>query len=457
MSTTDTRLLPDEPVTSLADHIDRGGGVGLATALEMEPEEVIDLLEGSGLRGRGGAGFPTVMKWRSILGGAGETSEGAPPVAIVVNGAEGEPGTYKDRAIMLANPWQFLEGVLIAAHAVGATRIFIGTKDRFDDVRARLTDAIEQAIAADWPGAQAIQIVAGPDEYLFGEETALLEVVEGKLPMPRHLPPYVNGLFTESTNPSVALVNNVETLTNIPLIIGDGAESWAAVGTDDSPGTMVFTVVGDVTTPGVYELPLGTPLRTLLFDIAGADDVMAVFSGVANAVITPDMLDTPLSFDLMRDAGSGLGSGGFIVYDHSHCIVRVAAILNHFLAIESCGQCNACKLGTDAIATTLKRIDLGEGTDTDLETLVHWAAQVTDLARCGLPMGAQLMVASLLDRFSDEFHAHLGRPCESDVIEHVPKISGLEPESGGVTFDQDYDRKRTDWSYADSPEEHWQR
>lgn len=448
-STTVPRLLPDEPIPTLDAYIDLGGGRGLLRALQLSPDEIIETIGSAGLRGRGGAGFPTGSKWRSIVETAREDEL---PATLVVNGAEGEPGTYKDRALLLNNPYQVIEGTLIACHALGASRAFIGVKERFAEPRGRLEAALAEAKAAGWPGADAVEIVAGPDEYLFGEETGLLEVIEGRLPMPRHLRPYMNGLFTESSNPSLAVVNNVETLANVPVICADGPDAYRKVGTEDATGSMLFTITGDVANAGVYELPLGTPLRVLIEDIAGAHDVQAIFNGVANAVITPAMLDTPLDYRSMTAAGTGLGSGGFVVYDSSHCLVRVAAVLNRFLAVESCGQCNACKLGTGAISDLLHRVDVGDGTEHDLEELAKWAVQVTDLARCGLPTGAQLMVASLLQTFEDLFVGHLGRPCPSEREEQVPKIEHLDLDTGEVTFDPTYQQKHPDWTYADDPE-----
>lgn len=442
---TAARLLPDGPIPSLGAYIDSGGGRGLMTALQREPDEIIEAVDAAGLRGRGGAGFGTGRKWRSIVNSARDQELA---VSLVVNGAEGEPGTYKDRALLLFNPYQVLEGILIACHAVGASIAYVGIKGSFTEPRQRLADALAEAVAAGWPCAEQVQIVAGPDEYLFGEEKAMLEVIEGKLPFPRHLAPYVNGLFTQSANPSLALVNNVETLANVPVIVASGPQAYRQVGPDTAPGTMLFTVTGDVSTAGVFELPLGTPLCVLLHDIAGAEDVKAVFSGVSNPVITPAMLDTPLNYESMARAGSGLGSGGFIVYDSRHCIVRVAATLTRFLAVESCGQCNACKLGTGAINEILYRIDSGDGRPLDLEALASWAARVTDLARCGLPVGAQVIVVSLLTQFRDEVADHLGRPCPSVIDEIVPKIEHLDLDTGEVRYDQGYHRKRSDWTYA---------
>ncbi len=440
-----SRLLPNQPVTDLDASVEAGGGAGLAQLLEVDRDELVARISDSGLRGRGGAGFATGTKWRSIIDTA--TAEDL-AVALVVNAAEGEPGTYKDRALMRWNPFQVLEGALIARVAVDASRVFVGLKERATAAGATMQAAILAAREAGWPGAEVVELVAGPDEYLYGEETAMLEVIEGNLPMPRHVAPYVNGLFTGTANPSLALVNNVETLANVPAIVARGAEWFRSQGSDESPGTMVFTLSGDVENPGCWELPLGVPLDTLLTDIGGARDPKLAISGVSAALITPEAFSTPTGFDTMADAGIGLGSAGFVVYDQSHCVVRVAARLSRFLSVESCGQCNACSLGTSEITAILERIDAGEGESADLEELATRATRVTDLQRCALPTGAQLLVASLLESFTDEVRDHLGMPCWSEREPGIPKITDVDLATGAVTFDPDYHRKREDWSYG---------
>jgi NADH-quinone oxidoreductase subunit F len=440
------RLLPDEPIGTLDDYLQAGGGEGLLAALERPPEEVVAAVKASGLRGRGGAGFPTGVKWSSVVASVAEGGAGS--LYLVVNGAEGEPGTYKDRTLLEYNPFQVVEGILIGLHATGARQAYVGVKQRFTEPLRRLAEALKAVNQAGWRGAERIELVPGPDEYLFGEESGMLEVVEDRLPMPRILPPYEIGLFAGITQPNPTIVNNVETFANVPLIVANGPDWYRQVGTESSPGTMLFTVVGDVDTPGVYELPLGTPLRTLLVDIAGAGGIKAVYSGTSNTVVTPDLLDLPLGFDEFRDAGTGMGSGGFVVYDPSHCIVRVVATLEHFLAIESCGQCNACKLGNQALDDLLHKIDRGDGVEDDLEAILERVASVTDQNRCYLPVGGQLMVGSTLHRYADEFAAHLGRPCWSERAPMIPKIEHLDHQTGETVFDRNYHRKQPDWSYA---------
>jgi NADH-quinone oxidoreductase subunit F len=440
------RLLPATPVTSLAGHLRAGGGRGLERALELTPEEVIAQIDASGLRGRGGAGFPTARKWRGVLDTAA-TAGGR--VTIVANAAEGEPGTYKDRTLIEQQPYAFLEGLCVALHATGAEAAYVGIKERFATPIARVTAALGELVEAAWPGADRITIVPGPDAYLFGEESAMLEVIEGKLPMPRVVKPYEQGLFATTTSPNPTIVNNVETLSHVARILANGPDWFREAGTDASPGTMVFTVIGDVESPGVYELALGTPLRALLEAVAGASDIKAVYSGVSNAVITPEHLDVPLCFDATRDAGIGMGSGGFIVYDHSRSIVDVLSVLVNFLSVESCGQCNACKLGNGAMAELLAKVQRGQAAPTDLEALLRWSHSVTDQNRCYLPVGSQLVVGSTVAAFVDEFVATVEsrEPTPADLP--TPLIEHLDEATGEVVYPERYHLKQPDWSYAD--------
>ncbi|WP_052665552.1 NADH-ubiquinone oxidoreductase-F iron-sulfur binding region domain-containing protein [Nitriliruptor alkaliphilus] len=444
---TDTdRLLPARPVRSLDEHLAAGGGAGLARALELDPDQVIELVDAAGLRGRGGAGFPTARKWRGVLANA-VAAEVAP--TLVANGAEGEPGTYKDRVLLEQQPYAFLEGVCIAMYATGAATAHIATKAKFTGPVAALTDAFQQVQAAGWPGADRIEVTLGPDAYLFGEETGMLRVIEGALPLPQVTRPFEEGLFATTLAPNPTVVNNVETFSHVARIVAEGPDWFREAGTEASPGTMLFSVVGDVESPGTYELAMGTPLRTLLEDIAGARDVKVVAPGVSSGVITPGMLDTPLDFDAMRKAGTGLGSGGFVVYDSSRSIVDVLAVLLRFLAVESCGQCNPCKLGNIEMYEVLAKIQRGEATRTDLERMLLRSHTVTDQNRCYLPIGSQALVGSTVEAFVDEFVATVeaGEPTPADLP--VPLIDHIDEATGRVTFHERYHLKRSDWSYAD--------
>jgi NADH-quinone oxidoreductase subunit F len=446
MMSRDTVLLPDRPA-SIEDYLAAGGGEALRAALDKGPEWAIDEVRRSGLRGRGGAGFPTGIKWRTVRG------EGAETRYLAVNAAEGEPGTFKDRWIIRMNPYQVLEGIAIAAFAVGAEKAFVGIKAGFEREIGRLGAAMGEMEARGMLGPTPIQVVPGPDEYLFGEEKALLEVIEGNAPLPRVVPPYMEGLFRAPGRPNPTVVNNVETLANVPHILREGADRYRSIGTDSSPGTMVFTVVGDVRHPGMYEVPLGMPLRDLIVGIAGGPaegrELRAIFPGASSTVLVPEQLDTPLDFDAMRQVGSGLGSGGFVVYDDTACMVRTTLAFCRFLYIESCAQCPACKHGSGQITELLERLERGEGTDADLDTILARAYTVTDAQKCALPTGTSLVSQSALQLFDEEFAAHVRLGCRSDRDIPVPKLMDFDEETGTFTYDDRYRLKRPDWTYAD--------
>src|SRR5581483_11306077 len=314
-SKADAVLLGVDPVESWEAYVASGGGMGLANALALGPTEVVSAVTKARLRGRGGGGFPTGIKWASVA------QDACPTKYVVCNGAEGEPGTFKDRYLLRRNPYQMLEGLAIAAYAVGARRAYVCLKKSFVREIARVRRAVKEMSAARCLGDVTVDVVLGPEDYLFGEEKAMLEVIEGGLAMPREadLPPYVHGLFVvrpDRSNPTV--VNNVETLSNIPHIFCRGADWFRSIGTPDTPGTMVFTISGDVATPGVFELPMGTPVDELVYEHGGGmrpgRKVKAVLSGVSNAVIQASALRTRMDFGSMQAIGSGLGSGGFVVF-----------------------------------------------------------------------------------------------------------------------------------------------
>jgi NADH:ubiquinone oxidoreductase subunit F (NADH-binding) len=454
------RLLDGDPVLSLDEFRSRGGGAAFAVAVAAGEDAVIGVVTDSGLRGRGGAGFPTGRKWQGIR-------EAGPGRRFAVcNAAEGEPGTFKDRALLRHDPYRVLEGLAIASFAVGAERAYIATKARYDREAERLRSAIEECAEAALFADLAIELVLGPDEYLFGEEKALLEVIEGHDPLPRLLPPYEHGLFATDVQtgwqsvdaptvgpkgqPNPTLVNNVETLAHVPRIIRDGADWFRSVGTAESPGTTVATVVGDVAAPFVGEVELGTPLWDLVAEAGGLREgrkVQAVFSGVANAVITAEELDSPVSYEGLAAAGSGLGSAGFVVYDDSACMVEVARELSRFLYVESCGQCRSCKFGCGEITRRLEGIADGTGTDLDVEVIGARILSVTDQTRCYLAAEEQILISSILREFPEEFALHLEGRCSVEPREiHVPKL--IEVADGIATYDERHARKQPDWTYA---------
>lgn len=445
---TDRILLPDGPLSSVDEYVARGGGAALARALDRPPEETIEEVRRSGLRGRGGAGFPTGIKWRTVR------EADADRRFVAVNAAEGEPGTFKDRWLIRANPYQLLEGTAVAAHVVGAEKAFIGIKAGFRQEIDRLGGAMREMEERDLLGPTPIEVVPGPDEYLFGEEKALLEVIEGSDPLPRIVPPYMEGLFRGPGSPNPTVVNNVETLANVPHIVREGADWFRQFGTEGSPGTMLFTLLGDVQHPGVYELALGHPLSDLVHGIGGGPPegraVKAVFPGASSTILASQRLDTPMDFDSMKAVGSGLGSAGFVVYDETACIVRATLVFSRFLYIESCAQCPACKHGTGEITELLERIDRGDGRELDLETIVARSLTVTDAQRCALPTGETLLVQSALQQFAEEFGDHLGRACPSDRDLPPPKIVDFDEESGEFLLDERYRLKQPDWTYAEA-------
>jgi NADH:ubiquinone oxidoreductase subunit F (NADH-binding) len=468
-----TFLLPLEPVASLDAYLaTETGGSGVRRAHELGPDATIDLVSRSGLRGRGGGGFPTGQKWAGIAAQTGGRRY------LVCNGAEGEPGTFKDRALLRANPYQLVEGVAIAAFAIGATESFICLKASFRREIDAVTRAVQEFQTAGICGDCRITIVAGPDEYLFGEEKAMLEVIEGNEPLPRWLPPYLHGLFATApqlgwqstdnetgsapggTGSNPTLVNNVETLSNIPHILTKDAEWFRSMGTAESPGTIVTTVVGDVVAPDVGEVEMGTPLRAVI-DAVGSGlvegrSVKAVFSGVANAVVTARDLDAPVSYEGFQAIGSGMGSAGFIVYDDTTCMVDAAYRFSRFLSIESCGQCPPCKLGSSAITEHLERIETGVGTDSDLDAITGWLGHVTDGSRCFLASEEQIVVTSILRAFPEEFteHIELGR-CPLPRRLPIPKLIDLA--DGRAVYDDSFWHKRPDWTYAPEGERHERR
>jgi len=456
------RLLTDPPVGSLDEYRSGGGGSALERARKTSPVAVIDELGRAGLRGRGGAGFPTATKWRSIADGGGRHHY------AVCNAAEGEPGTFKDRALLRANPYAVLEGLLVAAHAVGALEAFIALKRSFDDETSRITGALTEMSEEGWVGGIRVAVVAGPEEYLFGEEKALLEVIEGNDPLPRWLPPYLHGLYAtapqlgwQSSEPgrghsktdhvaNPTLVNNAETLAHAAWILSHGADAFRSAGTEQSPGTILCTVVGDVRAPGVVEMAMGTTLRHAIDRCGGplpGRRVKAVFPGVANAAVTEAALDVPLTYEDMSAIGSGLGAAGFIVYDDTACMVEVAAVFARFLYVESCGQCLPCKLGTGEVTEALERIRDGVGNAGDIDHIATRLAIVADGNRCYLPVQAQNLISSVLRQFAGDLEAHVDGACPTGRTEiPTPKIADMV--DGMVIYDVQQERKQPDWTYS---------
>ena len=459
---------PARPARSLDEYLATDwGGLGVARAAELGPEHTVDEIARAGLRGRGGAGFPTGRKWSGVRAQPGTDRY------VVANAGEGEPGTFKDRAILRANPYQFIEGLMIAAATIGAAEAFVGFKASFTEEIECVTRAVQEMQDAGLCQGCQVTIVRGPEEYLLGEEKALLEVIEGKDPLPRVLPPFEHGLFATApqlgwqateleaghaglheSNPT--LVNNVETLTNIAPILVRGADWFRSFGTAESPGNVVCTIVGDVQRPDVAEVELGTPLRTVIDAVGGGPlegrTIKAVFSGVSNPVVVASDLDVSLSYEAFAAIGSGMGAAGFIAVDDTACMVDVARAFSRFLYVESCGQCPACKRGSGEITELLERIDGGRGTIRDVEAIGGWLRTVTDGNRCYLAVEEQAIVASILRAFPNEFEEHLdGAGCPRPRRFMLPKLVDLR--DGRAVYDERQPFKRSDWTYGSRAEQ----
>jgi NADH:ubiquinone oxidoreductase subunit F (NADH-binding) len=459
-----TRVLDQEPVTSLGDYQAMGGGNGLVAARESGPEVTLAVLDASGLRGRGGAGFPTGAKWRTI---ASYLTDAA-PATVVVNAAEGEPGTFKDRALLRANPYRVLEGALIAATTIGADQVVVATKQRFTEEVARLRRAASEIRMCGWADEIAIDVVEGPDEYLFGEETALLEVVAGRPPFPRLTPPWRRGIdqtagearaggapaaaelggMNDGTDVPPTLVNNVETMAHVAMILANGEDWFREVGTEASPGTIVCTISGDTERAGVAEVAMGTPLREVIDAVGGPVEagIGMVLPGVSNRILPPDLLDVPLTYEALAEIDSGLGTGGFVVVGADVHPVAVAHGVSRFLAVESCGQCTPCKGDGLRIAEGLERIRTRQprGEDEYREVLGRLGT-VEDEARCFLASQHRMVIVSLLRLFSDEVRdvATYG----GDEIDPYLVTELLDIRDGRAVYDEQHAAKQPDWTF----------
>ena len=459
------RVLDHDLVAALADYIEIGGGAGLDAARRLEGVGIAEEVAASGLRGRGGAGFPTGVKWQTV---AAEAGTGPPPI-VVVNGAEGEPGSFKDRMLLRRNPYRVLEGALIAAAAVRAQHVVVALKRSFQIERRRVAYAIAEMSDAGWLVDVDVRITIGPSEYLYGEETALLEVVEGRQPFPRVAPPYRRGLTDTdepgaidphgNTAPGVGLVlaNNVETLANVPGVVSQGADWFRSLGTPESPGTVVCTVSGDTRRAGVAEFPMGTTIAEIIDEIGGGarDDgrIVAAISGVANAILPVELFDTPACYNALQAVGSGLGAAGFIVFDERADLIAVAHGVSRFLAVESCGQCEPCKRDGMAVATALDDLRRSEG-DGDVEpSMRDWLGTITDGARCYLARQHQAVVTSILDHVPGSIAGHLDGslpPAEPVLIAPIVDI-----DDGQVVLDTSQADKQPDWSYEAEDSGRW--
>jgi NADH-quinone oxidoreductase subunit F len=415
---------------ALETYLAHGGYEGLRAALAMDPGAVVQAVKDSGLRGRGGAGFPTGMKWGFL-----PPPDGGPRY-LVVNADESEPGTCKDIPLMLASPQHLIEGIVITSYAIGCHHAFIYVRGEVLHVYRRLQNAIREAYDAGYLGKDIqgsgfdleVTLHAGAGAYICGEETALLDSLEGLRGQPRLKPPFpaVEGLYARPT-----VVNNVESIASVPGILRNGAAWFAGMGTEKSQGHGLFSLSGHIARPGQYEAPLGITLRELI-DLAGgvrAGHELKFWTpgGSSTPLFTAEHLDIPLDYESVGAAGSMLGTRALQIFDDTTCVVRAVTRWTDFYAHESCGKCTPCREGTYWLKQVLRRIEAGQGVDDDLDMLVDLCESILGRAFCALGDGATFPVTSSLKHFRDEYRAHIDSggcpfdPSASALFPYTPK------------------------------------
>ncbi|MCP1224322.1 NADH-quinone oxidoreductase subunit NuoF [Sebaldella sp. S0638] len=396
---------------SIDDYVLADGYTALDKALKMTPEEVVEIVKNSGLRGRGGAGFPTGKKWEIAL------HNEAPEKYVVCNADEGDPGAFMDRSILEDDPHSIVEAMAICGYAIGAEYGLVYIRAEYPNAMKVIAKAIKDARSHGFLGKNIyntnfsfdIQLKYGAGAFVCGEETALIRSMMGKRGEPVNKPPFPaeRGYKNSPTN-----VNNVETLANIPVIIKRGAEWFRSFGTENSPGTKVFALAGKINNTGLIEVPMGTTLREIIYEIGGGIKNGKRFKAVqtggpSGGCLTIDDLDTSIDFDSLTAKGSMMGSGGMIIMDEDNCMPAMAKFYLDFTVDESCGKCTPCRIGNKRLLEILKRITSGEGTEDDLYTLKELSLIIKDSALCGLGQTAPNPVLSTLDKFWDEYIAHV--------------------------------------------------
>jgi len=406
---------------NIDEYIATGGYEALGLALtEKSPQELIETMVSSGLRGRGGAGFPTGLKWRFVA------QESGPTKVVVCNADEGDPGAFMDRSLLEGDPHSVIEGMEIASYAVGATRGYVYVRAEYPLAIRRLNHAIDQARAHGLLGSDIletgfsfdIEVRIGAGAFVCGEETALIASIEGERGVPRTRPPYpsTSGVFGHPT-----LINNAETWGNIRHIVLKGADWFSSIGTPDSPGTKVFALSGKVVNTGLVEVPMGTTLRELIYDIGGGIPGGKAFKAVqtggpSGGCIPAQHLDTPIDYESLKRLGAIMGSGGVIVMDEDNCMVNIAKYFLEFTCDESCGKCVPCRAGTRQMLDILVRITEGEGRPEDIDRLRSLGQTIVETSLCGLGQSAPNPVLSTLEHFGDEYQAHIDAgKCEAKV------------------------------------------
>jgi len=414
---------------SIEEYVIHDGYTALGKALtEMSPQQVINEIKESNLRGRGGAGFPTGSKWGFVASASGDLKY------VICNADESEPGTFKDRLILEGDPHSIIEAMTIAAYAVGSREGYIYIRGEYSLAQTRLVNAIRQAKELGFLGENIfgtdfcfdIQIHAGAGAYICGEETALIESIEGKRGEPRPRPPYptTNGLWDKPT-----LVNNVETLANVAPIIRNGADWFKSYGNPSSAGTKVYTILGDVNVTGLIEVPMGITLREVISIYAkgmknGAKLKLAQTGGSSGSIIPADLQDVPMDYDSFAKAGVTMGSGALLICSEETCIVDLAKVLINFFRFESCGKCNPCRIGNQRAYQILTKISEGLGTEKDLADLSDISKWLHEMSNCGLGQTAGAPLKDIMIHFNNEVEAHINqKECPAGVC----KMSGIMP------------------------------
>lgn len=398
--------------TSWEDYLANHGYEAFKRALTMTPAEVVDEVIKSGLRGRGGGGFPTGRKWSFLA------AKQAPEKILICNADEGDPGAFMDRSLMESVPHQLLEGMLIAAYATGATKAFIYCRAEYPMAIKHLKIAIKQIYEHEYNkfDGRELEIIIkeGAGAFVCGEETAMINSLEGKRGTPRFRPPFPTDSGWKGYP---TMINNVETFGNVPLIMREGAEAYAAVGTEGSKGTKLFALAGDLKRPGLVEVPMGITLAEIVFEIGGAnpEDVKAVqCGGPSGGCIPVELFNTPVDYDSLRSLGAIMGSGGMIVIGRKRCMVETARYFLDFTHRESCGKCTFCRVGTKRMFETLERITAGKGEEADLDFLEDLGNKIRKGSLCGLGQTAPNPVLATLRYFRNEYLAHVvNHQCEA--------------------------------------------